>query len=564
MKVALAQTNPVVGDIHGNSRKILRFMRDAEQQGADMVVFPELSVPGYPPRDLLLQDSLIRANVVAVEEIAAHSGNTTVVVGYARPNEAAGGKPLWNAAAVCRQGRIVSNHGKHLLPAYDVFDEPRYFQPYPDMSVTRVPAGGREISVGVSICEDLWNEEQPDGQRPYDADPICALVEAGAELLVNLSASPFCAGKQTQRLSLFRRQVVRHGLPLVCVNQVGGNDDLLFDGASIVLTADGTLLAQAKAFEETLLIADLGRRSPGPIHAYPQPVADVYEALVMGTRDYVRKCGFSEVVIGLSGGLDSAVVAVIASAALGPGRVHTVALPSRFSSDHSLSDAADLARNLGVDHRVIPIERMHAAVESELRPHFAHRAADETEENIQARVRGIVLMSLSNKFGWLLLTASNKSELAVGYCTLYGDMCGGLAVLSDVPKTMVYDLADHINRSADRELIPTNTIAKPPSAELRPNQTDQDSLPPYDLLDAILRLYVQEERSVREIVARGFEPAVVNDVIRKVNVSEYKRKQAAVGLRVTSHAFGAGRRLPVAAKYGPEEAAPEQRRTRAE
>jgi NAD+ synthetase len=553
MKVALAQTNPVVGDIDGNSRKILRFVRDAERVGADLVVFPELAVLGYPPRDLLLKKTLIRDNLAAVERIAAQTGPTTVVVGYARPNETPRGKTLWNTAAVCREGRIVANHGKHLLPTYDVFDESRYFQPCPELAVARVPAGGRDVPVGVSICEDLWNEEQLDGRRLYDTDPIRALVNAGAELLLNLSASPFYVDKQARRIDLFGKQVVRYGIPLVYVNQVGGNDDLLFDGASAVLAADGSLIAQARAFEEDLLIVDLDNRPAGPIHPYPGPVAGVYEALVMGTRDYVNKCGFSAVVIGLSGGIDSAVTAVLAAAALGPDRVHTVAMPSRFSSDHSLSDAAVLAGNLGVDHRVIPIERMHAAVESELRPHFGDRAADVTEENIQARVRGNVLMSLSNKFGWLLLTTGNKSELAVGYCTLYGDMCGGLAVISDVPKTMVYDLARYVNQEAGRDLIPNGTITKPPSAELRPNQTDQDSLPPYDVLDAILRLYVEEEFSTDEIVARGFEPAVVKDVIRKVDVNEYKRKQAAVGLKVTTRAFGTGRRMPIAAKYGWEE-----------
>ncbi|UCG16103.1 MAG: NAD+ synthase [Phycisphaerales bacterium] len=549
MKVALAQTNPIVGDIEGNSEKIARFVVEARDAGADLVAFPELAVLGYPPRDLLLKDYLVRDNQAAIQRVAEHTHGITAVVGYVQPSDTAEGKSLRNAVALCRDGRVIASYGKQLLPTYDVFDELRYFEPDRRVAVSKLPARGREMTAGFSICEDLWNEEQLEGRRLYPSDPIVALVEAGAELLINVSASPFYVEKQDLRVRLFGRQVARHRVPLVYVNQVGGNDDLVFDGASAAFGPDGSLIAQARAFDEDLLIVDLDTPARGQIRPYPDTLASVHQALVTGTRDYVNKCGFQAVVIGLSGGIDSAVTAAIAVAALGSDRVHTVAMPSRYSSDHSLTDAARLARNLDVDYRVIPIDRMHRAVEAELAPHFAGRPPDVTEENIQARIRGNVLMSLSNKFGWLLLTTGNKSELAVGYCTLYGDMCGGLAVISDVPKTMVYDLARYINRDAAREVVPESTITKPPSAELKEDQTDQDSLPPYDVLDEILRLYIEHEQSVQAIAARGFDPALVKEVVRKVDVNEYKRKQAAVGLKVTSRAFGTGRRMPIAARY---------------
>ena len=549
MKAAIAQVNPIVGDIDGNAAKILRFIDEARGANAELVVFPELTILGYPPRDLLLKDHLVRDNVTAMERVAARTRGITAVVGYAQPNDTPQGKRLYNVAAVCRDGRIVSSHGKRLLPTYDVYDEVRYFEPDDRPALSNIRLGGRDVKVGFSICEDLWHDEQFGGRRVYQADPIAELVAGGAELLVNLSASPFYVDKQDLRVRLFGCQIARHRVPLVYVNQVGGNDDLIFDGGSAVFAPDGSLLAQALAFEEDLLVVDLDNPEPRQIRPYPGTVAGVHDALVLGTRDYVNKCSFKAVVIGLSGGIDSALTAAIAVAALGPDRVHTVAMPSRFSSDHSLTDAASLARSLGVDHRVIPIERVHRAMEDELGPHFADRAPDVTEENIQARVRGSILMALSNKFGWLLLTTGNKSELGVGYCTLYGDMCGGLAVISDVPKTMVYSLARYVNERAGRQVIPAGTLTKVPSAELKENQTDQDNLPPYDVLDDILRLYVEEEQSVEAIAAHGFDLATVKDVARKVDLAEYKRKQAALGLKVTTRAFGIGRRMPIAARY---------------
>jgi NAD+ synthase (glutamine-hydrolysing) len=549
MTIAIAQINPLVGDIEGNTQRILRFIRSAREANAELVVFPELCVIGYPPRDLLLKTHLIRENVAAVEQIAAATQGITAVVGYAQPNDTPEGKILRNVAAVCGQGRVLGRYGKQLLPTYDVFDESRYFEPAREATVVRLALGGRDVTVGFSICEDLWNNEQFGGRRVYPKDPITELVHAGAELLINISASPYFVDKQDLRVRLFGHQVARHCVPLVYTNQVGGNDDLIFDGASATFAPDGSLMGQAKAFEEDLLIVDPFTSRADRVEPYPETIDGVHAALVMGTRDYVNKCGFKEVVLGLSGGIDSAVTACIAVEALGADRVHTVAMPSRYSSAHSLTDAADLARRLGVDHRVISIERVHQAMEAEMAPQFGTREPDVTEENIQARIRGNILMSLSNKLGWLLLTTGNKSELAVGYCTLYGDMCGGLAVISDVPKTMVYDLARHVNRKTGREVIPESTITKPPSAELKENQTDQDSLPAYDVLDEILRLYVEEEASAETIMARGFEASVVKDVVRKVDLNEYKRKQAAVGLKVTSRAFGSGRRMPIAARY---------------
>ena len=549
MKVGLAQINPLVGDVAGNTERILRAVSDAAEAGAHLVVTPELAVIGYPPKDLLLKDHLIRRNLEAVERIAAASDRIAIVAGFAQPSKTTRGKSLINAAALCCGGRVASVHGKRLLPTYDVFDERRYFDPTEEPGVAELSLPGFVGRAGFTICEDLWNYELVAQRHPYREDPIGDLVQAGAEVLFNISASPYSLGKQEVRARIFSSQAARHRVTLVYVNQVGGNDDLIFDGASAVFSPDGSMIAQAKAFEEDLLIVDLEHPSGGLIAPYPEDVAGVYEALVLGTRDYVNKCGFQAVLLGLSGGIDSAVTAVVAVAALGADRVHGVALPSRYSSEHSLADARDLADNLGVELRTIPIERIHRAVEQELAPHFGSGPSGVAEENLQARIRGDLLMALSNKRGWLLLTTGNKSELAVGYCTLYGDMCGGLAVLSDVPKAMVYALAGLVNQRAGRELIPANSITKPPSAELKPDQTDQDTLPPYDVLDAILQMYVEQERSVEDIVTAGFDEAVVREVARKVDLNEYKRKQAAVGLKVTSRAFGTGRRMPIAARY---------------
>jgi NAD+ synthase/NAD+ synthase (glutamine-hydrolysing) len=547
MRIAIAQLNPTVGDIEGNEARIVERIDAARGHGADLVLFSELAIFGYPPKDLVAREGMVARNVAALERIAARCTNVIAVVGYVMPDPTAAGTGRFNAAGVCRDGGVAASYAKTLLPTYDVFDETRYFNPGQSPCVFDLGKG--RPAVGVTICEDLWTDLQFDGRRVYGVDPVAQAVAAGAELIVNLSASPFSAGRGVFRETLFARQAKAHGAAVICANQVGGNDDLLFDGASVAIDRNGRIIARAKAFAEDLLLIDLEDPSAGRVEEYPGAVERVCAALILGTRDYVRKCGFSEVVVGLSGGVDSAVTAAIAVEALGADRVFGVAMPSRYSSDHSLEDARGLAKMLGIGLEVVPIEPVHAAMERSLSTLFAGRAVDVTEENIQARIRGDILMALSNKLGRLLLTTGNKSELAVGYCTLYGDMCGGLAVLSDVPKTMVFDLARHLNECPGGLRIPMRSIEKPPSAELRANQTDQDSLPPYALLDEILERYVEHDESVDSIVAKGFDRAVVERVARLVDGNEHKRKQAAVGLRVTSRAFGTGRRMPIAARY---------------
>ncbi len=557
MKLALIQTNPTIGDVPGNAARVLAGLKQAAAAGAQLAVFPEQTLIGYPAKDLLLRREVIDANLQALESVAAAAQDVTALVGFAERNPHARGRPLFNAAALVHQGRVLARWRKRLLPTYDVFDELRYFEPggpatSPDAADGAVPVNAvvefAGVRLGVTICEDMWSREEMLGQPRYDCDPVRDLVTGGAQAVVNISASPYFLGKHALRLELLAGHARAHGVPLVFVNQVGGNDELLFDGASCAVAADGRVIAQARAFEEDALLIDLAAPDGTRREALPTGPAEVHDALVMGLRDYVRKCGFHTVVVGLSGGIDSALVAALAAAALGPESVHGVAMPSRFSSDHSLADARTLAANLGIAFSVIPIEPMHAAFEQSLTPHFAGRAVDITEENIQARVRGALLMALSNKLGSLLLTTGNKSELAVGYCTLYGDMCGGLAVISDVPKTLVYDVARHINARAGRELIPPSSLTKPPSAELKPDQTDQDTLPPYDILDAILERYEVQLQTADEIVAAGFDRRTVADVLRKIQTSEYKRQQAAPGLKVTSRAFGFGRRMPIAAR----------------
>ncbi len=545
MKIALAQINPTVGDIEGNSRKIVERIEEGRSAGASLVVFTELALCGYPPRDLLLKPAFIKANVAAVNRIAESCRGVASLVGFVASNEDPGGRTLRNSAAYCADGKVCEVRHKSLLPTYDVFDEHRYFEPSDNVAILEHEG----VKLGVSICEDLWNDEQMIGRRLYRGDPVGELSRAGAKLLVNLSASPFFQDKHAFRTRLFGKQAAEHRLPILFVNQVGGNDELVFDGASTVIDGDGKVVAQAKAFDEDLLLVDVGEGLSGRIETYPERVASVHDALVTGTRDYVHKCGFAKAVIGLSGGIDSAVTAAIAAAALGAENVTGVAMPSRYSTEHSKGDARVLAENLGIAFKTIPIADIHAAYEASLEPHFENRPPDVTEENIQARIRGGLLMAMSNKFGSLLLTTGNKSELAVGYCTLYGDMCGGLAVISDVPKTLVYTLAEHINTWAGREIVPRNTIEKPPSAELRPDQKDSDSLPDYDTLDAILERYIEREESAEEIVSAGFDAETVRRAIRLVDVNEYKRKQAAPGLKVTSRAFGVGRRMPLAARY---------------
>ncbi len=552
MKFALAQIDPTVGAIEDNTELILAQIDRAGSAGAHVVVFPELAVFGYPPKDLLLREDLVRRNVTAVERIASRSTDITAVVGYVQPDATRSGNGYLNAAAVCRDGKIDTTYAKMLLPTYDVFDETRYFNAGTSAGTFSVATGKEKACVGLTICEDLWNDRQFEGRRLYNVDPIRRTVDAGAQIVINLSASPFRVGIKEGRERLFAEQVAERGVWLVYVNQVGGNDDLLFDGASLVLDGSGRVVARAKAFSEDLLIVDLDAPQAARVEPYPDRVGSVRGALLLGVRDYMEKCGFKSVVIGLSGGIDSAVTAAIAVDAIGAQRVQGVAMPSRFSSEHSIEDAQRLARNLGMRCAVIPIEGVHRAMEEAVAEQFAQAPPDAStvaDENIQARVRGNILMAMSNKFGSLLLTTGNKSEVAVGYCTLYGDMCGGLAVLSDVPKTVVYELARRINESAAYPLIPQRTIEKAPSAELRENQTDQDTLPPYDVLDPILEYYIEREGSVDDIVKLGFDRATVQRVANMVDRSEYKRKQAPVGLKVTSRAFGTGRRMPIAARH---------------
>lgn len=559
MRIALGQINPTIGDLAGNCRKILNFIARAKEGGAQLVVFPELSLIGYPPKDLLLKPQFVEDNLRALQMIASRVQGIDAIVGYAERNTEPVGRPLYNAVALLRDGKVASRHFKTLLPTYDVFDESRYFEPGPRPTAGTPRGEGTNLvrvdgrNVGLSICEDLWNDEKLIPRRLYHQNPIADLHAAGAELMVNTSASPFVVGKHDFRLELFGHQVRQFRKPLVYVNQVGGNDELVFDGNSVAFDAEGNVVAQAKDFEEDLLFVEFSPQhsalSTQHSSVPSRGIESVHKALVLGLRDYVRKCGFKSVVLGLSGGIDSALTAALAVEALGKDKVVGVAMPSRFSSEGSVNDARELAKNLGIEFHVVPIADVHEAYEKTLAPDFAGKPADVTEENLQARVRGALLMAFSNKFNHLLLTTGNKSELAVGYCTLYGDMCGGLAVISDVPKTSVWELSKWINESAGREIIPESSITKVPSAELRPNQTDQDSLPPYPILDAILHRYVEEEKGAAAIIAEGFDEQTVLKVIKLIDRSEYKRRQAAPGLKVTSRAFGFGRRMPIAQNY---------------
>lgn len=557
MRIALAQINPTVGDVAGNVARHIDFINRARARGAQVVVFPELSIAGYPPKDLLLKPQFIDDNRAALQLIARETAGISAIVGFADRNAEPIGRALRNAAAVLRDGKVASVHYKTLLPTYDVFDESRYFEPGPRTERNQlIELAG--MKVGLSICEDLWNDERLIARRLYHQNPIADLDAAGAEVMINCSASPFVLDKHEFRIKLFGEQARKFNNPLIYVNQVGGNDELVFDGNSCVFDATGKVIAQAKSFDEDLLVVEVRSSGKGfqPVtETAPSPAASglssIYQALVLGLRDYVRKCGFKSVVLGLSGGIDSALVCALAVAALGKDSVVGVAMPSRFSSDHSVNDARQLAQNLGIDFQIVPISSVHDAYESLLMPFWTGRERDITEENLQARVRGAILMAFSNKFGHLLLTTANKSETAVGYSTLYGDMCGGLAVIQDVPKTTVWELSRWINQNAGRELIPRSSIEKVPSAELRPNQTDQDSLPPYDVLDAIIERYVEDEAGAVQIIAEGHNAATVNRVIKLIDRSEYKRRQAAPGIKVTSRAFGFGRRMPIAQNYQP-------------
>ena len=558
MRLALAQLNTTIGDLRGNAARILDSYRRAAAAGAALVLTPELALTGYPPRDLLAKRRFVQDNLRTLEELAPQIGAAALLVGYVDFNPHRPGRDYLNAAALIHHGQIVARRYKTLLPTYDVFDEDRYFQPAE--SSTIVVLDGERLAI--TICEDIWNTQGYWPTRLYRRDPVEELVAAGQpSLIVNLSASPFHIGKAALRQDVLRAVAVKHGVPLAYCNLVGGNDELVFDGQSLVFDGDGQLLAQGAAFQEDLLIVDLESPPPAPL-ALLAPTAAVHDALVLGLRDYVRKCGFKSVVLGLSGGIDSAVTACLGVAALGKENVMGISLPSQFSSAGSLDDARQLAENLGIRYDVIPIHDSVAALQASCQKLFHGLPEDTTEENMQARIRGTILMAVSNKFGHMLLTTGNKSELAVGYCTLYGDMNGGLGVIADIPKTMVYEVARYINRSGQRSAIsgqrevesgfpiPAASITKPPSAELRPNQTDQDSLPPYEVLDAILKCYVEESKSAAEIIqATGYAEKLVREIVRKIDRNEYKRKQAPPCLRVTTKAFGIGRRVPIAQRY---------------
>jgi NAD+ synthase (glutamine-hydrolysing) len=540
MKIGFAQINPTVGDLQGNFEKIATAYAQLTDAGADIVIAPELAVPGYPPQDLLFKSRFVPENLEVLDRLQKRLSKPALLVGFVDRNEGRG-KPFHNAAALLQAGQPMQKTHKSLLPTYDVFDEDRYFQPATQVT----PLNFRGRRVGVTICEDIWTERYL--PRPlYDIDPLRALVDQEAEIILNVSASPFSLRKPAVRREMISGLAGTYQRPIFYCNSVGGNDQLVFDGNSIAVNARGELIAQLPAFEEASVVVDT-ENAPAATVPSKSITAELYGALRLGLRDYLAKCGFKSAVLGLSGGIDSAVVAALAADALGPENVTGVSMPSQFSSRGSVLDALALSKNLGIQCLQIPVADTFKVFKAQFKEVFTGRTEDTTEENMQARLRGMTLMALSNKFGHLVLSTGNKSELAVGYCTIYGDMAGGLAVISDVPKTMVYELARFINEK--QEVIPLSTIEKPPSAELRPNQKDQDTLPPYDVLDAILRLYVEENMSVAEIVAQGFDEATVRWVQRRVDLNEYKRAQAAPGLKVTSRAFGVGRRMPIAQRY---------------
>jgi NAD+ synthase (glutamine-hydrolysing) len=565
LRIAACQLNTVVGDLDGNVARIVDALEQAEDAGADLALFPELAVTGYPPEDLLLKPRFVADNLEALDKLAARTGRCAAVVGFVDAE-----RDLFNAAAVCAHGEVLGRYHKRLLPNYAVFDEQRYFAPG-NRPLQLFEVGG--VRCGISICEDIWS---PSG-------PMAEQSAGGAELILNLNASPYYAGRLAERERMLATRAADSSCALVYVNQVGGQDELVFDGASMVIDGNGDVLASAAQFEEAVLIVDVdvrptfrkrlldprGRatavalpvievtqaptpnddRRPLTITPPLEPLDEIYAALVTGTRDYVAKNGFTDVVIGLSGGIDSSLVAVVAVDALGPEHVHGVSMPSRYSSPGSRDDAAILAANLGIDFRTIPIEPAHTAFAQMLATSFEGRAEDIAEENLQSRIRGVTLMALSNKFGWLVLTTGNKSEMAVGYSTLYGDTAGGFAVIKDVTKTLVYELCERRNQRAGRELIPADVLTKAPSAELRPDQKDEDSLPPYSVLDPILEAYVEGDVTAGELVDAGYDPDLVRRIVRLVDLAEYKRRQTPPGVRVTPKAFGKDRRLPITNRY---------------
>ena len=543
MRVALGQINTTIGDFAGNSAKIIEYANRARQGGAELVLFPELSICGYPPRDLVERPWFVERNRETAEEIARKTEGIAVIAGLVTSTNKGTGKSVYNSAALLRDGKVAFIQSKRLLPTYDVFDEARNFAPADSQRLFML----RDDQVALTICEDAWNDKNFWDRRLYGVDPVEDLMRAGGQVLLNISASPFYLGKQELRRNMLATIAREYKVPVAMVNQVGGNDSLVFDGSSLVLAPDGNVIAQGKSFEEDLVFFDTVSLEGTKHERDESEEGSAYGALVLGTRDYVRKCGFKQVVLGLSGGIDSALTACIAVDALGAENVMGVAMPGPYSSQGSVDDACALARNLGIRYERISISEIFASYLAGLKAAFGDRPPDVAEENIQARIRGSIVMALSNKLGSMVLTTGNKSELGVGYCTLYGDMCGGLAVISDVPKTLVYRLARYVNRNGER--IPESTIEKPPSAELRPGQKDSDSLPPYEVLDTVLVDYVEDNKSPQQIAEQhGYDPQLVRSVTRMVDRSEYKRQQAAPGLKITEKAFGFGRRYPIAAK----------------
>ena len=544
MKIALAQINTTVGDFEGNVGKILHYANLAVERKADLVVFPEMAVCGYPPRDLVERPDFIERSETELSRLTHLLPDIPALIGYVRSSGVQTGKAVSNAAALVFRGKVLLDYVKILLPFYDVFDESRYFEPGSTLGVYDLEG----VRIGVTICEDIWNDKNFWRKRLYPRDPVEEISQAGANILLNIASSPYSTEKIQLRYDMLRTIAAEHRIPVAYVNHVGGNDQLILDGSSLAFGAGGALLARAKSFEEDLVVFDTtGTQSD--IHDAPASEIDaVYRALLLGTRDYMRKCGFKEAIVGLSGGIDSSVVVTLAADALGPENVHAIAMPGPFSSPGSVTDAEELAKRLGVGFCVIPITSIYDGYLKTLEPSFGGRAADVAEENIQARIRGNILMALSNKLGAMVLSTGNKSELAVGYCTLYGDMAGGLSVIADLPKTMVYSLARYLNR--DNERIPRSCLEKPPSAELKPDQTDQDTLPPYETLDVILKSIIEERLCAKDIASKyKVGLSLVEDIMRRVTRAEYKRQQAAPALKVTAKAFGIGRRYPIAQKF---------------
>ena len=544
MKIAIAQINPIIGDFRHNVEKIMSLADKAKSLSCDLAVFSELVISGYPPRDLLEKKDFVDANLMWLDKLVSSVHGIGVICGFADRNPKDEGNPLYNSAVLFENGKKLHTVQKRLLPTYDVFDEARYFEPGTDFSVYAYK--GRKI--GLTVCEDVWNDKDIFQRRFYHLDPVSLLVQNGADLLLNVSASPYHVGKREFKWNMLASIAKKYKIPLVSANQTGGNDSVVFDGISTAFDPGGNMAARAKDFEEDMVIFDT-ETLKGDIHPVSDSdMASVLKALITGTRDYLRKCGFSKAVIGLSGGIDSALTAYIAAEALGPENVLTVFMPSPYTSRENYEDTQKLAGNLGLKYIVIPIDAIYKAFLNVLSPAFSGDPGI-TEQNIQARIRGTLLMGISNRDGSLLLSTGNKSELAVGYCTMYGDMNGGLAVISDVPKTMVYEISNFINR--EKELIPRRIIEKAPSAELKPDQTDQDDLPSYNVLDSILKGYVEELKPPAELIRTGFDRKLVKDVVSRINRNEYKRHQAAPGLKVTSKAFGYGRRYPLAQRYEP-------------